>query len=937
MGVIELMRAKGYTMRPVVRKINQYSKDFRDTLEKTYVKMPLHTFSTPDGWISVDLPNKMYSFPSFDNYKMYFYPEMSNGTNYSLTRLRHRGPMVNQSKEYIKKRIDSLLYENIPGKIIVQNEIVRNGYPGFDIINRTKKSDYERYLILVTPLEVIIFKVGGTLDYIIDNNNLDDVFSSFTVQNKPNISQTFHSKYGFDVEIKGTPICEEKDNNLDAMIGNEVFIESMDADSNYFCIRRTSLHDFNYIEEDTFELSYIANQFQDLRKLKERSRELTRFKGYPAIKTSCSDSLRFVHSLYFIDGPRYYQMLAKTNDSIWPEAYFSSFTKTEAIQLRPNRIYTDTSSGYSVSTNTKPAGYRSFDLYDIKKEQKKKKEEDRGYEGEYENWAFCDLLSDQQMSLTYRKFSRYYYYPSYDSLWRTYKTFYKNRDMVLSNMKISTDSSHFSYTLSDTNSVRAILYNQKIHGNTMYGYIYIKDTTQKENNPFINEFIASFKPINGAYSGLAFNENKAGLFFDDLLGTDSLAREYALSSLSAISFKDEHAPQIISVIETFKYKNFNTESKTTLIRELGYLKHKLIVPYLDKVYRRSVDTASIQTAVLRALAYQKTKSAARKFKELLAYETPLVTEYEIKRMFNPISDSLELHRDLFPFLLQYTYYPEYKTNVYTLMANMLDSGIFKPKHYKKFRKNILREAKDQVKRNMAGNTSSNNRDRYRDYSNEYSTEADAPYIGSFTDIYYYNKMLFPYKNEKDVQEYFNRIRRLNDKTELLSSSLQMLQNTLDVNDSIWGYYASKDEHRYNLYTGLKAIGQLTYYPDSLLSQEHMARAILYRNKPMEDEDSVQFVKKMEARLKGRKGYIYVFKHKDSYNENEWEYDYIGLQPLDSMEYNFKSDLSRKGIDFIDNELMDKTLKEAIEVVIYEDRKRVKGKNGNNRYDYYNDY
>jgi hypothetical protein len=53
----------------------------------------------------------------------------------------------------VQKKIDSLLYENVPGKILKKTLISRNGYKGIEVLNRTRRGDYQRYNIFVTPLK----------------------------------------------------------------------------------------------------------------------------------------------------------------------------------------------------------------------------------------------------------------------------------------------------------------------------------------------------------------------------------------------------------------------------------------------------------------------------------------------------------------------------------------------------------------------------------------------------------------------------------------------------------------------------------------------------------------------------------------------------------------------------------------------------------------
>ena len=54
---------------------------------------------------------------------------MSNGAYYMISRVKTHGYMSGQREETaVLKKVDSLLYENIPGKILSKKAITRNGY-----------------------------------------------------------------------------------------------------------------------------------------------------------------------------------------------------------------------------------------------------------------------------------------------------------------------------------------------------------------------------------------------------------------------------------------------------------------------------------------------------------------------------------------------------------------------------------------------------------------------------------------------------------------------------------------------------------------------------------------------------------------------------------------------------------------------------------------
>ena len=85
---------------------------------------------------------------------------MANGSYYTISRQATYASLFNYNSDKLILKIDSLLYESIPGKIISKKEIIAsNGIRGIDIINKTKRSDLQRYQIYFTENEIIIFKM----------------------------------------------------------------------------------------------------------------------------------------------------------------------------------------------------------------------------------------------------------------------------------------------------------------------------------------------------------------------------------------------------------------------------------------------------------------------------------------------------------------------------------------------------------------------------------------------------------------------------------------------------------------------------------------------------------------------------------------------------------------------------------------------------------
>jgi len=839
-GMIEMLRDLGFKLRPMKRLVNENSRTRRNELEKTYVKQNLKLYKSTDGWFQVKLPSPFHEIPENQRYKLYLFPEMDNGTTYSLTRFRTYAALQGEDQSYAIERIDSVLYESIPGKIIKQRKIVRNGYPGYDIINKTRKGNYERALILSTPMEFLVFKVGGTSDYLKDNNNLEEVFSSFQITgNSSNWSSHGHKWNDFTVDLPGTPI-QENNPKTQLLVSSDCEFQSIDKNGFYYRLKRSGLHDKYYIEEDTFELSYIADKFQEELKFKETNRTFTQYKGFPTLRTICSDSNEWIHSQYIIKGPHYYQMIARTRDSSVPEHFFNSLKFKVPNYLFPFDQCEDTALHFCVISPVKYAGWNS-------PKSKKLSEEEKGedifaIDQQYRNFSLP--LSDERIFVSYERFSRYFYAPSYDSLWNTEINYFTNfKKLALSEKAYGADSSILNCQFTDTNSSRLVRVKFITSGDRIYTLALNSDTLS-EMSPFAKTFFNSFQYKDTSF-GLPFHSSKADLFFQDLQGEDSLAKLYALKSVESIHFENQHLPQLIKLIENYHHEEFDVESKSALIRTMGELNHPSIEPFFKKVYMRSIDTAQYQMAVLIALARSQSKSGSSRIKEYLDYETPLVSNDEVESFIFELYDSLSLYSNLFPWLLDYTRYPEYKEPILGLLSEMLKRELVKPKKYSSYKKILLREAKDNLKRLMAQQYESEE-DYY--YGNDDNlSETNSSMMLSL------NTILLPYSSDKNIDEYYQRALRVHDDDLMIQTMIQLLKTNCEVNDTLWNHFGNKLETRMNLYNFLEATNRTDKFPDSLLKARPMAEALLYRYFEREQDDSLHFLKRIPARDKNGSG------------------------------------------------------------------------------------
>jgi uncharacterized protein YbaP (TraB family) len=161
-GVIEILRKKGYMLRPV--KLQGHAKEEIDHIKKIVIPVTNKSF-TIDDEIKYKAPGRLYEKYSNSVVKLYAYVDMANGAYYQLTRLYNNSSYFGYTPDRVQDAIDSLLYANVQGDIISKQKTTYKGYPCVDVTSQLKNKDFERYKFIVTPYELINIRCGGKNDY----------------------------------------------------------------------------------------------------------------------------------------------------------------------------------------------------------------------------------------------------------------------------------------------------------------------------------------------------------------------------------------------------------------------------------------------------------------------------------------------------------------------------------------------------------------------------------------------------------------------------------------------------------------------------------------------------------------------------------------------------------------------------------------------------
>ena len=892
-GMLKSLRDKGYTVKALLSEQTQNGQTKKQALENFVAAPVLKNYATADGFLTMKSFSDLKEF-YYNGQKFSVSPDMTNGAFLTISRFNLFDYLPCED-DITLDRIENFLFEDIPGDIISKEKIT-TPFPGLSILNKTKKGDYQKYHIYRTPLEIIIIKFGGPKNYVLDYEKA--VFESIRFKMPSESIDTFKSPYGkYEVRL---PKFNIQDNLKNA--GNKL-IQANIGDDFYF-LKESVNQDTYYIEEDEFEAKYITESFfKDLKIEDSMSGKLNNgtYKSYEAVAKFDSVSNKEIHLKTIVKDGSYYLLGYSGKEKNKATDFFNSF-KFNKTNHEGFETITDTSLHFTVLTNTKPviSGYNRYN-------RKKKKE----YQAETKQASYYSK-ANEQIFVSRTKFHDLQMYTNIDSLWQEMDDSrlpkYKSDDVkpliVGNKKKTKKDSTYtYSYTLTDSLSAKAIKVKHIVKKGVLFTIKSLNDSIDKPS-PFITNFYETFKPIDTIMGETVFKD-KTQRFFEALKKDDSIV----MNTYDLLKFNKSHANTIMDLVKNFEFPENKENIKTNLISELIVLDETKVLPFLKNLYAESYSEPKIQTTILKALLNKKNKKSYKDVLSLMQKDLPL-EQYGVRSLFYTYKDSLELKKDLFPELLEYTSVQEYKEPVYNLLARLKDSSIIKPKDYKKYKKAIINDGKIEIKRSLSQKSGYNSRT---------------------SPLYNYVKLIFPFRKESAAQGFFDKLLD-SENAEALTTYYAWLEK---AKEQIPVKLKNKtlDDYRNQalLVDKLYTLNLKKPYLTQEITQLKYAKSYLFSTVDIEvGRDSISFLaeKRFETD-RGKKGAMYFFKldRKNDYGDSKKLYYAAFLEPKKQnelvTEVYHQSGYSGKYMD--ENEKEDELIEEVLDLVKYKTRKRIKGK------------
>lgn len=902
-GVIELLRKKGYTVTPIFDAYTDKGKNSKKQIEEYFTKPELKTKTTADKTISIPLFEVV-----LETGEDLESPDLVNGGFINVKRNVLKDFLNKNNKAFNPKTLDSLFYENIPGDILEKKAYKEKNYWVYDIKNKTKTGNAQHYRYYITPLEIIAVIMGGEGDYV--RKYEEEVYSKIIIKSGGENWETITPRKGnFEVQFPSYFSYSGNKENLKDNTDMSIFGYEEKDNSHYFLLEKT-LQENDNLEDSEFELKRIHYEFYTQHEIDSTETKFNKEHFIFTSKSKLGDKKIALQSL--LKGNKYYLLGTVNASEANTSKFFSSFQLKPSIATEEYKTYSDSIAHFSIEIPKKQNEHLDFLIerdYNIGAKKK------NHFVSKNKNYQFLGA-NGSIVELSFYQYHKYETEKSIDSIWKGYKKQitkdYKNNyldagldDVAISvidadisldkendaldyaisdwdetlfgkqdekltilSEKKSEDKNKKTYTfealVSKKDSKQAIKHKAVFKDGTFYTLKTLVDKNYNNDDAFVEKTFNSLTLKDTTFTESVF-DNKLDLFLTDVRSKHDSIRYSALKSIHYLSVEKEDLPKFKTFLSTFKFKDDETEILGELYEKIGRIKSPEIIPYLESIYKKENVNTVIQFAVLRALTFQESKEGYKKIQELLEYDLPISDdEYEITSLFRYFEDDLENSQVLFPDIFQFYSIKEYHTPIVDFTDNLLKENLGNSKKLKSFKKMILTNAKLEYKRLSSWK---NKQDIKDEDEEDYYEDMYAP----SSDFISYIHILYPFKNEKDIAQLFEKAGKLDIEEVNIAFAKVQLEKTHNLDEATANSMIGNEKTKFAAFQMLYHTKQNSYL-EKFDNNAIAEAAIIYFENIDAKKDSISFYQTKDVVYNGKKITYYFFKKlkidEDDYNTKQ---------------------------------------------------------------------
>ena len=813
-GIIELLRQKGYTVKPIIDTFTENGKNQKKTIE-AYFPNPNFTISqTKDKMVQLPL----YKTIIEENESMGS-PDFTNGGAITIKRIPLNYFLKNNNITYNPKSLDSLFFEKIPGDIIEKKYAEQPNFASYDIKNITKTGNAQHSKFYITPLEIISISMTGPANYVRQYEN--EVFENIKIKSFKNEWEKIKPlKGGFEAEVPSFNFVfgnsAEKGTNID--------IQAYDnQEKAYYFLREKTLNDTSFLENSEYEQKQIHYQFYLQQNQDSTTTQYNKVENSFVSSSKIGD--RNIKLKTIISGNKYYMLGSVNASEANANRFFNSFVLTPFDYKSKSKVLIDSIANYKIEIPEKENENLFLKL------NKNQREAKNAFKVVNQYQTF-NSETGRKIKLAYHRFPKYERTLSIDSLQRMLKKEFLNQydedpqqnyfeaedesyetatsllspelflkkgfsrslwDEILAdkkdNYEFLSESTIFnkeqnSYTInaliSKPNATQSIKYKVLYKNNAYYLLNTLVERDYKNDDPFIEKAFNSLDLVENIKPDTA--EDKVKLFIEDAKSEKDTIRYSALNTIANLDITKNDFEIITNFINTFNFKESETDAITSLLEKIGKIDDARVIPYLENYYKKESTKTDIQISILKSISYQKSKAAYKKINELLEYDLPISDlQYEIGSLFYTFEKDPENSKELFPEIFQYYSIKEYNKPIISFCNSLFEQKLISVNKLKAFKKIILTNTKLEYKRVASWNEKNKATQEVITAEDEVTFYSEAS--RSLTDLINYTNLIYNYADDNTVKEVLKKIKNLDiQELNIELARLGITHNTLNTSE-----------------------------------------------------------------------------------------------------------------------------------------------------------
>lgn len=935
-GMIAALRESGYTVTAVKHQIVTRPNPAVRKLENLASPAAFVPYTSLSGVWSAVIPENSETRHAEEGLNAGFTDKVNNVTFY-VSRIPNHSQIAGKTPAFMFEQMDSVFFEFVPGKVVRRKELTLAGYPALDVTSKISRDRLEMFRLVITPIEVIVFRVSGPRKYL-RKNKAGQTFIQSAKIHPPAGSNWVACEPGKGEFSVSLPPYHFADSTMSHGIFPAPDLEYQAWDpgtGSWFMLKKRVHFDLKTLEEDTFDLHFMAETIAT--KLKKElvtgSTSTSTVQGYPAYTFnlwSAVDADTLYHKIIKA-GTRLYLLGVRTQDPSLVNRYFDGFAlKPVVYPLRTDTI-TDTVLTCRVVSavpkqesdlqNNSEYDYASY--YDSEYEQKKR-ETSHLPERRQATWYFPQ--GDEYIVAERLKLHDYTQFSSWRELWDvvTENATQKKELMVLrSATDTACDFPRLDLVLTDTGTISLIHKRFILHHGALFTLTTMYDSLNGEP-PYTQLFFDSFSPVADTLTGISPFADKGWMFLRNYLSADTIAVKQAISSVDKVKFGIQHYDSLLLILKDKALMQRNLGLATQLIEAFGKLESPQTITALQELYRFYQGQPALQVAVFKAIIVNGKKNAATAVMEILSSDPPLpYDEAELHTLIKPIQTASDQYVKYIKDLIKMERYPEYRKLVHGLILGLIEAKKLPKDQVATLYPLLKTSLAEEVKRNRiylqqdpAAMEKPGKKTQYiADFDEEeddwelefmYGDDPVAdflsiakkdtlmkdPYAG-ISDLMLLYRMVFPVLEKRDsawMETITSEILRGRQRNDALSLYIYLAKNGRKPVDSLHLEFIRDPRIRVDYYRMRKESELDTLGLKTQFTQLSIAESMLYRELDAEESDSLTFVGRRFIHTPRRDGYVYFFRYKSGYGtDKDWYLGAVGIQPADTMDISIKPD------------------------------------------------